>query len=246
MSSASLPLPVGVLDVPHWRVVFRPHQFEAEALESLADCRRAVEANRVSLRGWDYPHISPDPTEFGYRTNWIESWSSFMGHLEYWRFYQSRQFVHLFSVRESTRQGWREKLKADAAGHSFGMEDFDWDTVPGFISIENFIYCVTEIFEFATRLCQAQVYNDRVLITIELHDIRGFVLTTGWNRAWYKHCASSEEKLSKTWDVAAGELIGSQDAAVRAAIWFFERFGWEAPSPEVIRRDARALLERKI
>lgn len=48
----------------HWRVNARPLQPIAERL-SLGDCLRVVEAARVSIRGWDYPHISHRQDEQG-------------------------------------------------------------------------------------------------------------------------------------------------------------------------------------
>ena len=239
-------LPVAVREVPHWRVVFRPGHYNAESIPTLGDCRRIIERTHVSLRGWDYPQLSPDPSESGSGENWIASWSAFMGHLEYWRFYQSGQFVHLFSVRESTEKKWREKLRADAASHLAPKSGLDWGSVPGFISITNTIYCLTEIFEFATRLCEAGVYRGTTSITIELHGISGFVLSADWNRGWHQHCAASMDVLSHTWPASSDTLIRGRDLTIEAAIWFFERFEWHNPSPKVIEKDVQDLLESKL
>lgn len=238
MTSPQTELPVDVLDYPHWRVNFRPQEHVEEAIPSLGQCFQIIEKNRVRLRGWDYPHLSNRENERGQGTNWVASWSSFMGHREYWRFYQSTQFLHLFSVREATEEGWRGKLQAQTASHLSHMERINWDEVPGFISLPNFIFCATEIIEFAARLCQAEVYKGEVDITIQLNRVKGFVLTTEWGRAWYEYYAASEDSLGKTWRIDSGGLIAdSAQHSLDVVVWFFERFGWLNPSTEVLRKD---------
>jgi hypothetical protein len=238
MNSSEINLPVRVLEYPHWRVNFRPEAYENEAIPSLGQCFQIVEKNKVRLRGWDYPHLSNYDNERTQGTNWVASWSSFMGHLEYWRFYQSTQFLHLFSVREVTEERWRSKLQKAASFHLSHIKDTEWDKVPGFISIENFIFSVTEIIEFAARLCQAQVYKDNLSISIHLNGIRGFVLTTDLDHVWDVYCAAGEDKLGKTWTIDSRSLIAdSPQHSLDVIVWFFERFGWLNPSIEVLRKD---------
>src|ERR1700693_4619104 len=94
-------LPVPVLEVPHWRVNVRPATYKAERIPSLSSCFDIVRKTKVSLRGWDYPHLSNRTNEQGIGRNWVAAWSDFWGHLEYWRFYQSGQFMPLLGVREN-------------------------------------------------------------------------------------------------------------------------------------------------
>lgn len=172
-------LPVPVLETPRWRVNVRPESYNAELISSLAECFQIVEQTKLSLRGWDYPHLSHRANERGQGSNWVASWSEFGGRNEYWRLYQSGQFLHLFSVEEATNPEWRKELQAITKSHlGWGsLKEFDWSAVPGFISIRNFLYTITEIFEFAARLCERGLYKDAVAISIELKDIKGFVLT---------------------------------------------------------------------
>ena len=237
MTSPKSELPVDVLDYPHWRVNFRPQEYIEETIPSLGQCIQIIEKNKVRLRGWDYPHLSVRGSERANGKNWVASWSSFMGQREYWRFYQSTQFLHLFSVREATEEGWRGKLQAQTASHLTHI-DTDWNKVPGFISLLNFIFCATEIIEFAARLCQAEVYKGEVDITIQLNRVKGFVLTTEWDRAWFEYYTASEDSLGKTWRIDSGALIAdSAQHSLNVVVWFFERFGWLNPSIEVLRKD---------
>jgi len=231
-------LPVPVLEHPHWRVNFRPNVYRAEAVPSLSECFQIVEKNKVTLRGWDYPHLSHRDTERTQGVNWVASWAAFMGHLEYWRFYQSTQFLHLFSVREATEERWRSRLQELAAFHLSHITDVDWEKVPGFISMTNFLYNVTDIVEFATRLCQAQVYKGDLNISIQVSQIRGFVLTTDTNRMWDIYCSAGEDSIAKTWTINCESLVGdSPRYSLDIVVWFLERFGWLNPSRNVLSKD---------
>ena len=104
------PLPVPVLERSHWRVNFRPGEYQPELIPTLSQCFEIMQQTKVRLRGWDYPHLSSRAAERATGLNWIASWALFMGHNEYWRFYQSGQFLHLFSVTEITHDGWSASL----------------------------------------------------------------------------------------------------------------------------------------
>jgi len=231
-------LPVPVLEHPHWRVNFRPDVYQGEAVPSLFECFQIIEKNKVRLRGWDYPHLSHRDTERTQGVNWVASWTDFMGHLEYWRFYQSTQFLHLFSIREATYEPWRSRLQELATFHLSQITDLDLEKVPGFISMMNFLYNVTDIIEFATRLCQAQVYKGSLNISIQINHIRNFILTTEINRAWDIYCSAGEDSLGKTWTINCESLVGdSPQYSLDIVVWFFERFGWLNPSRDVLRKD---------
>jgi hypothetical protein len=237
-------LPVPVLNYPHWRINFRPAQYEEQLIPMLGKCFEIIEKNKLSLRGWDYPHLSQRDTERGQGSNWVASWSDFLGYYEYWRFYQSGQFVNLFSVREVTEREWRTKLEAEMKSNLSYMHDIDWEKVPGFISIINFTYNVTEIYEFAARLCQSQIYVGTINIKIELKGIKGFVLSAPWTRSWHSYYAANEDILTKSNDFESDQLVAtSKEAALESIVWFFERFGWLNPSMNIISNDQENLLK---
>lgn len=247
MSSGEIQLPVPVLSGPHWRINFRPDQYQKDLIPSLARCFDVVQKNKLSLRGWDYPHLSNRDTERAVGNSWVASWTDFRGTREYWRLYQSGQFLHLFSVREATEPQWRQKMQSHMQSHLSYMQGFDWTQVPGFISIVNFIYCVTEVFEFASRLCQAEVYRGALDIDIRITGIKGYVLAAEWDRVWHSYYAAAEDKLGRSWTHQTDVLVAeSSNKAIEAILWFFERFGWLSPSEEVIRRDQENFLKGQI
>ena len=234
-------LPVPVLEYPHWRVNFRPDEYKKELIPTLKRCYEIIERNKVRLRGWDYPHLD---IERGQGNNWVASWSNFMGHFEYWRFYQSGQFLHLFSVGEATMPEWRDKLRFQMNRISF-YQDINLAEVPGFISINNFIYTITEIYEFASRLCQAEVYKGILNIDIKIKGIKGFALSSeGILRNRY---TATENEIGSFWSFDSDLIVAkSADQALCAIAWFFERFGWLSPFMEVFRQDQDNFLKGRI
>ncbi len=74
--------------------------------------------------------------------------------------------------------------------HLRHMRDIDWNAIPGYVSIVNLVYTITEYFEFAARICQAGVYQGNLNISIELHGAKGYLLTTDWNRSWHDWCCA--------------------------------------------------------
>jgi hypothetical protein len=237
MKGDDIKLPVPVLSSPHWRVNFRPDRYKRELIPSLKRCFEIIEKNKVRLRGWDYPHLD---TEREQGNNWVASWCDFMGHLEYWRLYQSGQFAHFFSVGEATIPGWRQKLQSH-----FSHIQCDWERVPGFISIPNFIYTMTEIYEFASRLCQAEVYKGVLNIDIRLKGIKGFVLSE--KRFWRKYYSATENEIGHFWAFESDILVAkSADKSLDAISWFFERFGWMYPPIDVFREDQQNFLRGRV
>ncbi len=236
MISKKVELPVPVLNDPHWRVNLRPGEYRAELIPTLDKCFEIIEKTRVMLRGGDYPHLSNQDTKRLRGNNWIASWANFMMQREYWRFYQSGQFLHIFSLPEAIDPEWKQKIKSVMKCYLSLDGDINIDNVPGFISIENFIYKVTEIFEFAARLCQAQVYEGALNIDIRLIDIKNFVLSTD-SRFWPAYYAATERELNHSWSIDSNHLVAdSANHARNAVSWFFERFGWTPPSLELIRQ----------
>jgi len=168
-----------------------------------------------------------------------------MGHLEYWRFYQSTQFIYLGSVREVTQADWDRKLRETMKWHGHGNVDID--AVPGFLSLTNSIYSITEFFEFAARLAQAQVYNEPITISVSIKRIGGFMLAADENRAWSSDFVARQSDLKYATILAPAELIASAaEQAMKCTVWLFERFGWLKPNIDAIRTDQQKLLTRQL
>jgi hypothetical protein len=230
--------------LPFWRIVFRPEEYVPDLIPSLTECLKLIEKTRVQLRGWDFPHLPSKDNERLHGSNWIGAEVAFLGSVESWRLFQSGQFVHFAAVRETTETAWREKLQQAAMSHLHGRQEVDWDAVPGYISLVNLVYIVSEAFEFAARVCQAGVYRGSIDILIELNGIKGFVLTPEWGRGWSGFRRATEDHLGKNWRVQSNDLIaGSADHSLKAIAWLCECFGWMSPNLEAIRKDQEKLLK---
>ena len=138
----------------YWKVQFTPLKFNQLLIPDRKQLIDMVTNYRVKLRGWDYPHLShwekPQSREVVIGKDYIEGGCDWNTQIEFWRFYQSGQFIHLFAMDEDwwAEDAWvtRPDLKALKSGDAFGT-----------ISA---IYTVTEIFEFAHRMAKLGVYDD--------------------------------------------------------------------------------------
>ncbi len=235
-------LPVPVLEHPHWRVNFRPSKYVPNRLATLSECLEVLQKARVRLGGRDFPH-SPNPHQLGYGDTWVAGSSDFMGHLEYWRFYQSTQFLYLGSVREVTEPEWQARIR-DSLKRRTGTPE-DVDAPPGVLSITDAIHNLTEYFELASRLAQAQIYEDPVTISVSVKDVAGFMLVAP-GRRWPAEYVTRESELRYSRTFGPAELIASSaDHALACALWLFERFGWLKPNVDLIRTDQQKLLTRQ-
>lgn len=239
-------LPHRIGELPHWRVNFRPDDYRLELISSLAECLKVVEKNVVRLRGWDYPHVSNQENELIFGANWAGSWTEFASRKEYWRMYQSGQFIHLFTTRESVPE-YKQRLMGVTRDHLRHLREIRWDQITGYINIQNTLYTLTEIFEFCARLCQAGLYKGTITVSVQLRQVKGTLLTTDWNRAWFNYYAAAEPTVGHVWKMRTDQLISESSAySIRAAIWFFERFGWLDASSEQLKRDQEEFLNKRL
>lgn len=225
----------------HWRVLIRPEVFEEERIPTLGECWRRVETARVSLRGWDYPHVDHENRKNG--TAWVESWCEFGRHRELWRLYQSGQFVHLFSFTEDEARD-----KAD----NVAMAGMRWSMPPhftpsGYLSVLSALWTFTEIFEFAARLGEKGTLGDSALVEITMNGVKDRVLFE-WDpgRSLDRVYAADEDALRKGWTLPTADLVGRPaECALDAAQWFLERFGWTDSPRRALVEDQKDLLERR-
>lgn len=242
MSEAQLPVPV--LNHPHWRVNLRSGTFSAELVESLSECYSIIEKTRVRLGGWEYPYLNPESKNREQGNNWVASWIDFAGHMEYWRLYQSGQFLHLFAIRECLDSLWRRELDETLRRNLSHKSDFDWSEVTGFVDIQNLNCTISEIFEFAARLTQRGIIEGTASIGIEMRKSRGLLLATSSRRLWNLACKATEENMGRTWEISGEELVGnSAEHALCATKWFLERFGWMDPNMDSLKKDQERFLK---
>jgi hypothetical protein len=207
--------------VGHYRVALEPIGYDKERVKTLGGLWRLVEDTKVSLRGWDYPHVSRRDGERSQGNHHIASWVSWSRHQEYWRFYQSGQFVHLFAFRENEAE-FSELLRS----HVVPFVTIGPST-SGFLSITSTIWTFTEIFEFISRLGARGLLPDGAGVRIEMRNVKDRVLGfSEWTRDVHGLYAAGEETIGQTFSYSQEDLVSNAKSnAVAVAAWFFERFG---------------------
>jgi hypothetical protein len=241
-------LPVPVTNFPYWKIVYRPEEYNPELIATHSDCIKLVEKARVQFRGWDFPHLplSANNVHESLRgSTWVGAWANFMGSIEFWQFFHSGQFVFYAAVREATEPEWREKLERSTQWLK-NENERKLRAVPGFFSVINLIYTLTEYFEFAARLAQTELYRGRMSISLTLTGIKGYVLAEDGVH-WRRRCVANENELERTWTFSTDAIIAdSQAHSLKALVWLFECLGWMNPGVESIKKQQQNLVSGRL
>lgn len=231
-------LPVPILEEPYWHTNLRPEFYEVELISSLSECLKIVNQSRVKLGGWGYPSETFDVSQRSQGATWISGWSD-LGRLEYWRFYQSAQFLHLsnfWDQREEALNPWRQRSRVKGTRER--------PQVSGYVSISEIIFTTTGVFEFAARLCEKGIFNGQINLIIYLKKADNFILFEPNNLLFldrFYKLTESSLRLSQT--IKSDDLVAnSKKYAIDAAIWFVERFGWHEPPANFFEQKQRDLF----
>lgn len=241
LKNGTLELPVPVLEVPHWRVSFRPQNYDQELIPSLNDCFPTIAQASVTHLKWDYPYTHLPYGTMGTGKHWVAAWLDWEDRKEYWRFHQSGQFYNLFAIREATSAIWKNALEEgyleQTARPSPGT---------GFIAALSFLERMTVIWEFCSRLCIRGVYDSSVDLSVGLIGIKGFVL---WHQRLPVLEVSNlyaEDELERKWTYSVDDIVArSAELALNASMWFYDRFGWMRPSWDELRDHQEKFLAGK-
>lgn len=227
----------------YWKVVIRPTVFKENKISNLDECNKIIESCIVSLRGWNYPHIDKTGIKISGNDS-IESYcdSEWIGHFEYWRFYQSGQFIHYFAMREDycIDENDIQRIKHQGGARSTKLLD-----------ILSTLYSVTEIFEFAQRLASKDILGDEVEILIELVDVEGRELFF-WDSfsRWLSRnyiCTFRDENILVKKLLGKEEIIfNSAKLALGVCVGIFKKFNWSDVPEQVFANDQQKFLEKRI
>lgn len=229
----------------HWRVNIRPTTFKKDRIRSLSEVRRIIEECSVKLRGWDYPQSIPAETKNG--DDWIQSGCDWEEFIEYWRFYQSAQFIHYFSVYEDYPEVMR---RVKERGYFPLIVSFSPSEEPsGYLSIFSTLFRITEIYEFAMRLAQKGVIEPNVYISIKLRGIKNHQLIFfDLGRMLRKAYVSAIDEINlEPLLIGTEELLAKgHEEAINQTIHLFERFNWVDPPRNIMVEEQKKLLERRL
>jgi hypothetical protein len=217
----------------YWEVLIRPTKFIKDRIESPGKCKEIIREVSVRLRGWVYPYnkINEPPTT---GLDYIEQSKDWEFYLEFWRYYQSGQFIHFFSMFED----WQDQAKV------LGRLPLETGSS---LAIVSALYRFTEIYEFASRLAAKGLLGDECKISITLHGTknRQLVILDPARHVWDEY-KSELESISREISISTAELMAkSAELSLDHTIWVFQRFNWDNPPRDVLLGDQKKLIERR-
>lgn len=122
------------------------------------------------------------------------------------------------------------------------------DTEPGTIfGYINWLYSVSEIFEFTTRIAQTGRLGTDFKLTIELRGMNGRRLVSldrDFRLSYGYICEIESIPYERTYSVE-DFLVNSATYALEHAIWLYERFNFNNPPREVLRSTQEKFLKGK-
>lgn len=228
----------------YWKIVLRPTEYNENLISDLQSSKELIRESKISLRGWDYPHIDnsgiiPDSqTSISSTCNWPEGPA-----YELWRFHKTGQFEHYFALREDLRIK-EEKIAS--------LQDWYGTSANRFLSILSTLYTITEVFEFAKGLYSDITGVDEIEVIIEIHGVKDRCLIFWDNLGRYlskAYCCNFESDVIsiKKDPILIGDLLmSSAGISLSITLEIFKYFDWENPSIEVFREDQKKFLERRI
>lgn len=218
----------------YWKTLLRPLKHDPERIPALTLCRQIVEESQVALRGWYFPHIDREGPIA--RSNAVESATEWEDIREFWRFFQSGQFVHYFGFGED----WRSVDAPPQRNPELANSPI--------LSVFSALFSVTERYEFAARILQRASFSEGIHLEIGLFGTHGRRLVSlDPARDIWDDYVCYEPKLVREKEFASDQLLGMTSAlALEHIVWVFERFNWSQPPKQVFSDLQKQFLERKL
>jgi hypothetical protein len=219
----------------YWEVSIRPTEFMDNRIESLAKSKEIVRELSVQFRGWDYPHFDTNnPPTSG--IDYVEQSLDWQDKIEFWRYYQSGQFIHYFGMWED----WQDQST---------IWSYKPISKPGeILSIIGAVYRFTEIYEFASRLALRGYLGKTCKLSISLYGTKGrrlIMLEPG--RLLSADYRSSLDVIPYNISITTENLIGkSAELALDHVVWVFQRFNWDYVPRAVLQEDQTKFIERRV
>lgn len=226
----------------YWKVLVQPSIFEKERISSLVEGKDLIRNCSVTIRGRDFPHIKGDEPDNG--IDWIESGTDFIHIKEYWRFYQSAQFVYYSAIRDDYR---KEKIMRKLPSPIYVYAPSYEDVPSRFMSYTNIVYRITEIYEFASRLAEKDVFGNSFNLSIAFKGMEDRLLIT-WTGDFSQPfiCKLNEFEYQPSGEYKTNDFIANKHKySEDCIVWIFQRFNWDSPPRALIREEQRKLLDMR-
>jgi len=225
----------------HWRIEIHSTEYQAKRLPTRPGMEDLLSKATVSLRGWPYPYYGIRAEDLAYNGKWLEGKINWERYMEYWRLYESGQWIHYTNVRtagipreEIFRQ--RSPLPPQHAGY---------------ISVRGeILFTLTEILHFAIGLGQGGVLEPEAFLSIELHNTKDYMLFESFDRFFRDgYVNPSDAPITFEHKLPPSELPALADKmALDMAIKVYSIYNW-IPANAAIRNlveDQKKLIERRL
>lgn len=222
----------------YWRVNFRP--LGPPKSLSMQECRQLVDKNSVRLRGWYFPFYHDGRAEhysIDNHNDYLGGWIDAGEQKEFWRMYRSGQFLHYAGVDEDWMDGKQERQLSTHIVEPGKYLNF----------VGSLTFYITEIVEFMSRLHHSGLYEEGVVLSIELHNTKDRQLTSF---ELMRHLTfpkvTAEKTIKFRREYTAEELQKpAEELAIEPILYFFELFNFgDVSIDQVIKRDQDTLYGR--
>lgn len=208
---------------------------------SFEEARKSALDAKVSLRGWDFPHV--DMRQVFNGPEYIFGVVDWHRHLELWRLYLSGQFVYLGNLWDVLPE-FQERLRRELEQDFFEATDAQKRSVVGLTSFIGLIYSVTEFYVFTARLAERLRWPTSVVMKCRLKNIDGWALGAGDpSLIWHSYFQSKVKDIDLSKTVLVTELVAEpQKLALNSIKVLFAGFNWNDASENMIRQWQTKLL----
>jgi len=226
---------------PYWQFRFFPNKVDdsdKDVIQSLNDLKKLIETSQVRLRYWYFPHINHE--RFLPKENYFEIETIFDETKEFWRFYQSGQFIMFANVYEDALV----KQKRMPYWPPFGSNN-----PKGYVEFLITIYHITEFYLFTKRILDKVPQIQELNIELSINNIEGYELFSGeFKRELFSSYTSSSQVIRIPLKTLKREaLISSYSKiALEDVKYIFERFNWLEQPTLIFEEEQAKLLERRI
>lgn len=216
----------------YWEIIIHPDRFEKEQISHLGECKEIIRQSKVSLRGWDFPHYDRREEPIS-GIDYVEQFIDFAGQIEYWRYYQSGQFIFFKGLKED----WVEE------DGILGRNRLDITPMTS-LAVINTLYIFTEIFKFASHLASNRLLGSSCKIQTILHHAKSRkLLFFDSIHDLHRNYVCGIEKLPYEKIVSTSQLLSAfNELALDATIWVYQRFNWDNVNKESFRKTQEKFL----
>jgi hypothetical protein len=219
----------------YWEISFKPNA--PGTISSTNECINLIERSKVSLN-WTFPWIPKNQAEDDRiypADGFIQVASEIGSRKEFWRLYQSEQFVDFKALPED----WYD------IDNRFSTVAQQYPSGTSLTFYTSAVYLITEVYTFLERLMESKLYKEGVEVSLILHRAANRTLRVD------NHERRHDFLIPKTTIAPTIQLGGnysvedilenSTTIATEMVLKLFDAFGFSAPPDSILIEQRRYL-----